>query len=245
MKTMFLRVLPCFLIGVVLITAGCDRAADQAAPPNKPVVPQVARDSVLALKKLEARTQAGISYDDYLRALGDTKFAVNLFLDSQDSKKFSELAEAVRKAMSDYQFAGETWKLRLDKTIQPRDSGVRGAVRLSDAEGQEIVSKLPGANKPISGELLKQWKANELVYAKQFLRVASATDQIKPLQPRGDDGAVYEQKGYPDARSIGDKIFIPKGAKEEMIPYLDLEIVFRLLWLRAGEALAKAYGFVA
>jgi hypothetical protein len=44
---------------------------------------------------------------------------------------------------------------------------------------------------------------------------------------------------------ISDSVYIPKDAKKEMIKYLDLEIVFRLLWLRAEENLAKAYSLIS
>src|SRR6266481_1879701 len=84
---------------VLLSATACDRA------PVAPVLPQQAKDAVLALKKLEARIQSGVNYDDYIRALGDARFSVNLFTDSQEAKKYLELVKTVKDAMSDYQFA--------------------------------------------------------------------------------------------------------------------------------------------
>ncbi len=227
-----------------LSIAACDRATDRSATPAKAAIPLQARDAVVALKKLEARTQTGITYDDYLKALGEARFAVNLFADSEESKKFQTLREAVQNIMSDYQFAGDVWKMKLDRAVSPRDIGVPAAVRTTDAEGKDILGKLPNANKAMDGELLKQRKANEIVAAKKLLGVASPTDQLAPPTPTKSDGAVFEKEGYADAQIVGRSVFVPKGAQKTMIQYLDLEVVFRLIWLRAAENLAKTYGVV-
>jgi hypothetical protein len=42
------------------------------------------KDAVLALKKLQAKIQEGISYMDYRNALGEAKFPLNIFLESKD-----------------------------------------------------------------------------------------------------------------------------------------------------------------
>ena len=60
---------------------------------------QSAKDAIRALKKLEARVEAGISYKDYAPALGDAKFEVNLFLESPEAKEMPRLSEAVKKTI--------------------------------------------------------------------------------------------------------------------------------------------------
>lgn len=216
---------------VLLLMAGCDQ---------KPAIPQQAKDAVIALKKLEAKVQTGINYPDYVSSVGEAVFAVNLLVDNPNNKH-PELTNAIRDALADYKFAGEVWKLRIDRTLRPRDVGVPGAIRLTDSEAQNILSKIPTANKAVSMELIAQMKKNELALAKKTLGVASPDDRVRPLEPKKDDGAIFERQGYSKDRQVGEYVVRQKGEKPETIQYLDLEIVFRLLWLRAGESLAKAY----
>ncbi|MFH1035614.1 MAG: hypothetical protein V1806_13985 [Pseudomonadota bacterium] len=63
---------------------------------------ETAKDAIRALKKLEARTEAGISPRDYAPALGEAKFEVNLFLESQEAKQQPELAAVVIRVMEYY-----------------------------------------------------------------------------------------------------------------------------------------------
>lgn len=70
---------------------------------------QSAKEAVLALKKLEARVQSGVSYRDYGQALGDAKFPVNLYLESED-KKNPALVESIKKTMEHYEVVGRVWQ---------------------------------------------------------------------------------------------------------------------------------------
>ncbi|MGD0217487.1 MAG: hypothetical protein ABSC45_08265 [Desulfobaccales bacterium] len=56
---------------------------------------QSAKDALRAMKKLQARTQAGISYNDYAPALGEAKFEINLFLESPAAKENYKFTEAI------------------------------------------------------------------------------------------------------------------------------------------------------
>lgn len=73
---------------------------------------QSAKDAIRALKKLEARVEAGISYKDYAPALGDAKFEVNLFLESPEAKEKPRLSEAVAKTMGHYLIANSVWQCK-------------------------------------------------------------------------------------------------------------------------------------
>ena len=73
---------------------------------------QSAKDAIRALKKLEARVEAGISYKDYAPALGDAKFEVNLFLESPEAKEMPRLSEAVKKTMGHYLTANTVWQYK-------------------------------------------------------------------------------------------------------------------------------------
>lgn len=78
------------------------QATSKAAPP-------VAIEAVNALKKLQARTQVGITYKDYAPALGEAKFALNLFVESSQSKDFPELVQILNSAFETFKMAGEVW----------------------------------------------------------------------------------------------------------------------------------------
>lgn len=65
-----------------------------------------ATDAFRALKKLEARTQAGISPRDYAPALGDAKFDVNMFVQGKGAKQHPQLAAHIQRAMDCYDAVG-------------------------------------------------------------------------------------------------------------------------------------------
>jgi hypothetical protein len=71
---------------------------------------QPGKDAIRSLKKLEAKTQFGISYDDYSEELASTKSEVNLFLAGPDAKNQFKLAGAMKKALEHYDFAMLVWE---------------------------------------------------------------------------------------------------------------------------------------
>jgi len=89
---------------------------------------QSSKDSYRALKKLEAKIQAGISYKEYGPALGDAKLEVNLFSESPEAKEKSRLNEIFNKSMSHYEEAGMVWRYqfaasRLPSCMVPSEQG--------------------------------------------------------------------------------------------------------------------------
>jgi hypothetical protein len=72
-----------------------------------------ARDTVTALKKLQARCQSGVSYREYVNALGDAKFPVNLFIGSAEAQKFPDLTASINKAMKHYEYASTLWNTKM------------------------------------------------------------------------------------------------------------------------------------
>ncbi len=99
---------------------------------------QSAKDAVRALQKLQARVEVGVIYRDYLPALGDAKFEVNLFLKSPEAKNKIELADAISTAMEYYETAGEIWK----SSIQKPAIGVKVAWAKAHVELEKAVSLL-------------------------------------------------------------------------------------------------------
>jgi hypothetical protein len=75
---------------------------------------QTANDAYLALKKMEAKTQVGISHRDYAPALAETKFEVDRFLESKSAKKNPELSEHLDKALTLYIHAKDIFDLKMD-----------------------------------------------------------------------------------------------------------------------------------
>ncbi len=78
-----------------------------------PAFGQSSKEAIRALKKLEAKCQAGINYRDYVRALGEAKFEVNLFLEGKEAKNNPDLAELVTKAMKEYEEARDYWEMHI------------------------------------------------------------------------------------------------------------------------------------
>jgi hypothetical protein len=75
---------------------------------------QTANDAYLALKKMEAKTQVGISYRDYAPALAEAKFAVDRFTESKAAKKNPELSEHLGNALILYIHAKDIFELKLE-----------------------------------------------------------------------------------------------------------------------------------
>jgi hypothetical protein len=76
---------------------------------------QSAKDALMALEKLEARCQGGISYSDYVKALGEAKFRFNLYYKSPDAEKYPDLSDSFEKAILHYEFAGMVWRQKMSK----------------------------------------------------------------------------------------------------------------------------------
>lgn len=70
---------------------------------------QSAKEALMGLKKLESRCQAGISYHDYSSAMADAKFPVNIYMQSNDAKRYPELTESIAKCIQHYEFVNALW----------------------------------------------------------------------------------------------------------------------------------------
>lgn len=77
-------------------------------------------DALDSLKKLQAKCQTGISFRDYSPALGDARFYVNKFIQSDESKNNYELTANISNAIDAYQFAQEVWNMKFTYN-SPRD----------------------------------------------------------------------------------------------------------------------------
>jgi hypothetical protein len=73
---------------------------------------QSSKEALMALKKLQAKIQVGISYKEYGPACGDAKFPVNLFLESPQAKQNVKFTQSIKDAMKHYEGALEVWSCR-------------------------------------------------------------------------------------------------------------------------------------
>lgn len=103
---------------------------------------QSAKEAIMALKKLQARIQSGISYRDYSSALGEAKFPVNLFQESKEAPRNIKLTESIARTMKHYEQAGAYWNYKF--SIWEYGIG-------KDDE-QEIIAIYPDADKDSMNE---------------------------------------------------------------------------------------------
>jgi len=101
---------------------------------------QSAKDAVMALRILQGKTQEGIVYKDYGTALVEAKFPVNLYLESNDAKKYPELSISLNKVMAHYEYAGRIWKRKITEQFGT-------FIGVDTVLGKEIGRLYPNANK--------------------------------------------------------------------------------------------------
>lgn len=70
---------------------------------------ETATDAIRALKKLESRTEAGISLHDYPAALGEVKFTVKMYLESKAAKGNQKATEDIKIVLECYEKALQYW----------------------------------------------------------------------------------------------------------------------------------------
>lgn len=71
---------------------------------------QSAKDAYMALKKMQARVQAGVSYRDYGQVLKEARRPVNLYLESPEADKNPELRDSYKKIIRHYELVGMVWQ---------------------------------------------------------------------------------------------------------------------------------------
>ena len=76
--------------------------------------PPSARYALNALKKVEARTEVGIVYTDYLKVVGEAWGEVKIFSESPDGQELREFSLLLTKAIADYKVALRAWKLKIE-----------------------------------------------------------------------------------------------------------------------------------
>jgi hypothetical protein len=76
------------------------------------VLGQSSKEAFKALKKDEARTETGVSYQDYPQIIADAKVDIDSFLAGKEAKKNPQFADHIKKAMDYYIIAGKIWNIQ-------------------------------------------------------------------------------------------------------------------------------------
>ena len=165
---------------------------------------QSAKDAIMALKKLEARTEVGISYQDYISALGETKFPVNIYLESKESVNNSQLKYAIVKAMRCYDDAKTYWKYVFDA------DGIIGM-------WPDTLKKYPEAKEPIKagGASVNKWPFGRRLMVKALLPIVwkhasqeltKATELMSKSEIKPTDETAILKKELADLKAKMEKL---------------------------------------
>jgi len=69
-----------------------------------------ARAIIMAFKKIGARVSTGVSYKEYPSLVGDLKYAVSIFIDTDYAKDNPQFRKIISDAMNDHENALMIWK---------------------------------------------------------------------------------------------------------------------------------------
>ena len=139
---------------------------------------QSAKEAISALKILEARTEAGISYKDYGPALGGAKFEVNMYLDTKEAKSKVKLTESIKKTLRHYENAAKVWRGALNNN---------GIIYTNTKLAEWIIQVYPDTKKPYNeggatqmsndgkGEFLMYPKLIRMIWNEASSELKSAT----------------------------------------------------------------------
>jgi hypothetical protein len=129
------------------------------------------RDALAALKKMQARVRAGVSYRDYSSHVADAKFAVESFIDSPIGKKRPELVFAMRSALLDYETAGSVWNLKVSS------GRVSNFVIHRDID-QQLMAKYPAMTQAVDIGSIRIDYALPIIWSSATERIEEATKML-------------------------------------------------------------------
>jgi hypothetical protein len=125
-------------------------SAPSARAPVKPAEDPAAKEALSALKALASVTSVGVTYQEYMRRLGDAKIKID---EVSEQIRDPETRTAVATAMSFYEGTGNVWNAKIQKY------DLRKMLEPFAASCQLIVDLFnrptPGADKYLSPEQIK------------------------------------------------------------------------------------------
>lgn len=146
---------------------------------------QEARDAVLALQKLEAKLDTGMSYRDYSAALGEANFPVKQFLEGGHGNAKPDFSDSLRKAMRWYKAAGEIWGRQLGAPV-PVGYCTAG---LSEFQASNLCTEYPELVTTVAGTPPSSGNSVGFAVANQRF---SALLLAYPKAPQSSPGLIYE-----------------------------------------------------
>jgi hypothetical protein len=116
-------IFPCLLVVFGIGSLGLNGQVSKTgntAKSTKPYVPeQLAVSALGSLKRLKAKIEVGIPYNDYLSVVGDTRYAVNDYLDNPVAAKTPSLNSKLRDALKAYTLVAQLWKAQIENNGEP------------------------------------------------------------------------------------------------------------------------------
>jgi len=113
---------------------------------------QSARDAVRTLKRVEARVDMGINYNEYILAVADARVEVEMYLETQEAKQKSSLTGMIKKILEHYETARTLWKIKVSKTDDIGTVFGHLICLTDDPEGnlgRRLLKQYPQADKPV------------------------------------------------------------------------------------------------
>lgn len=131
------------------------------------------RDAVRALKKLQARTRAGVAYRDYSSALAEAKLDVETYLDGSQARKKPEFAARLGRALIDYETANTVWNLKFGG-----GGGVNQWVLFRNVES-DLIQKYPGMDSARQNGNIRIDFALPVIWSSASNHIAEAAKMIE------------------------------------------------------------------
>ena len=102
-------------------------------------VPKLARNALNAAKRIEARTEIGVTDAKYSEEVGDSWGDVKIFVESPEGKQFSEFSSLLLLAINSYKSAMDSWKLKLDTSSAEIEGKMEDSMQTSWKRASEYI----------------------------------------------------------------------------------------------------------
>jgi hypothetical protein len=116
---------------------------------------QSAKEAVKSLKRIEARADMGINYNEYVLAVADARVEVQMFLESAEAKQKQSLTNMIKKILEHYERVREVWKLKVSK-VEDLGTVFGHLICLRDdpegAFGRRLLKQYPEANRSVDNK---------------------------------------------------------------------------------------------
>ncbi|HML54295.1 MAG TPA: hypothetical protein PKC79_09385 [Solidesulfovibrio magneticus] len=101
-------------------------------------------DVYIAMKRMEAATQSGISYKDFGKEMIDLQLAVNLFNESKSSGNNPSFTEQINRAFKYYKLSDSFWKYYITNGYKSSPGFI---MKVSEPAARELITLFPDESK--------------------------------------------------------------------------------------------------